>query len=764
MDLFKGYILSMEDSTHKMRFFSLFIIGFICLPSFGNEVDGEDNIWIYGNSLSEVPRHNRTIYFDQWDDKIHHFLSNEDVSVAVQLNHQFDPLPADKVELPNITSLAAIASDSILSNYFGFLERIGRTKGVDYMVLPETARLNPLEQRVVLLASQSSPFYFLSKSSISHALPDSKKEFLEQVHENPKIWLISESDKTKKIDRWGKKLLGNEAKEFFNQVKKSKQQPFDPLLALPAGLTHSIFESATFAIDNLFQLPISAASICYLGRDFELKNWLSKYVEVFDHRLEGIPTIVDNRDRSNIPIRRHDIVLGNSYVENEEVTQVITPFDIDSESVTLSKMLFGVSSIHGIHAEGRVIPNQHNLGFSNFLTEGLTPSLRQSIDSLGEHAIQNFATPGLQLAVLRNGSMVYQSSKGHYTYDSIKAVDNNTMYDLASLTKVMASLPAIALLVDRNLISLDDSVSTYLSEFVGSNKSGITIKQLLSHHGGLKSYVPFWRMILEGDRLDAFYYKTEEDEANDIRSYGYQPDPIMLDTLKSYLVKSELIKNPGRYNYSDLGFMILHLIVEQVTQKPFDQFLYEEFYYPMGLSSTVFNPLENGFEATQIAPTEFDNRFRNYQVWGEVHDRNATIFGGVSGHAGLFSNALDLAKMMSMYLNNGVYGGRRYLSEEVLRSFNTTYFQENRRGLGWDKKEGDAGAGSKYASKNSFGHTGFTGTMVWADPDEDLIFVFLSNRIYPDANNNRLSKYQTRTQMHDVLYEAIIPKKSLKLN
>ena len=269
---------------------------------------------------------------------------------------------------------------------------------------------------------------------------------------------------------------------------------------------------------------------------------------------------------------------------------------------------------------------------------------------------------------------------------------------------------------------------------------------------------------MEGDRLDAFYYKTPEDEANDVRTYGYEPDPIMLDTLRSFIVSSDLSRNPDRYRYSDIGFMILHQIVERITGQPFDQFLTAEFYQPMGLTNTSFNPIQNGVDVMSIAPTEYDQRFRNSLVWGGVHDRNAAVFGGVSGHAGLFSNAKDLAKMMSMYLNGGEFGGRRYLSQEVLNTFNSRLFRNNRRGLGWDKKGGKYSIASSFASDESFGHTGFTGTMVWADPKEDLIFVFLSNRIYPDASNQRISEYDIRKNMHDSLYEAINLPRQMKLN
>ncbi|NQZ77778.1 MAG: serine hydrolase, partial [Ekhidna sp.] len=175
---------------------------------------------------------------------------------------------------------------------------------------------------------------------------------------------------------------------------------------------------------------------------------------------------------------------------------------------------------------------------------------------------------------------------------------------------------------------------------------------------------------------------------------------------------------------------------------------------PMNLENTYFNPMKKGVPPMNIAPTEYDHRYRNYQVWGEVHDRNALVFGGVSGHAGLFSTSRDLAKIMSMFLNGGYYGGRRYLSQETTSLFNQRFFLENRRGLGWDKRGLDE-SDTKEVEDHSFGHTGFTGTMVWADPDEELIFVFLSNRIFPNADNWKLGQLSTRTNIHNVIYQSL---------
>ena len=568
---------------------------------------------------------------------------------------------------------------------------------------------------------------------------------------DPPFWVANQDQNLSKIRKWSRNE--NRKSQFFSSLRAARGNNFTETSELNETLKLQIFNHAALAIDPKKQLPLQESEVTYLGHDLSLRNWLSKYSKVLDYRKVGVLAIVDLRVYET-DIIDSDLLItyGVKPVEN---AQLVLPIPVANESLFLSQMLFGARGIVGRHQEGRQIHNPKYLGYSTPLHEGLNNDFQMSLDTLAENAIEGYATPGMQIAVVKNGNLVWNNEYGYYTYDSLKEVESETLYDIASLTKVMATLPAIALLIDREKISLDDSISQYLPEFSGSNKAHVTIRQLLAHNGGLRSYIPFWSMMTTGDRLDAFYYKTPEDEKKDIRTYGLEPDPIMLDTLKSFLVKSNLIKNTGNYNYSDLGYMVLHLVVEEVSGMSFDQFLRNEFYDPMGLASTTFNPKENGFTKVGIAPTEFDQRYRNYQVWGEVHDRNALVFGGIAGHAGLFSTASDIAKMMSMLLNGGYYGGHQYISKNILDEFNFRHFNNNRRGLGWDKKGGDDHTASKLASDDSFGHTGFTGTMAWADPDEDLVFVFLSNRIYPDAENKRLSDFRTRKLMHDSLYQSL---------
>jgi len=739
-----------------MRSITALILIMLTVRSLAGEVELVNEVWIDGSSFYKSISHKKqsTIYFENWDFYAQQFLDDEDYHVALQLNTAFDPLPEDEVALPNLTTLAAISSESILMEYLSFLERFGRTKGINFMVLPDTIGLSNFEKQVLRKARIKSAYYFLDRSFLSREVPETKKEFEGLDHTIPTIWLTTQDHNFSRIRKWSAKKSKRQEGIFVESLKRSIELSFIPAYDLPESLKKDLVRNGVIAIDNFNRLPLKSKELVYLGDDEELKYWLSRYAKVYENTRPGVQRIVDLRGGQQ-QFGSEDIVLSQQVLE-KEVSQLIVPLNYEGIEMDLGKMLFGGLEIKGRHPEAHMIRDHHVITYAESEWEGLSDTFKRKLDSISQHAITNFATPGIQLAVVKNGSMVFDKSYGYYSYDSMKQVESKTLYDLASLTKVIATLPAIAYLVDQGLIALEDSVGKHLPDFVGSNKSSITIKQLLAHQGGLKSYIPFWSMMMDGDRLDAFYYKTPEDEALDRRSYGYEPDPVLLDTLKRYIIKSKLIKNKESYNYSDLGFMILHMIVEKVADQPLDEFLKDKFYGPMGLENLCFNPINQGVIHESITPTEYDERFRDYQVWGEVHDRNAAVFGGVAGHAGLFSNAADLAKMMSMLLNDGVYGGRRYLSAEVLKKFNLRYYDENRRGLGWDKKDGNKDSASPYASDQSFGHTGFTGTMVWADPVEDLIFIFLSNRIYPDANNWRLSDYNTRTEMHNAIYEAII--------
>lgn len=374
------------------------------------------------------------------------------------------------------------------------------------------------------------------------------------------------------------------------------------------------------------------------------------------------------------------------------------------------------------------VPGTERFNASKSIVGDLNLTLDRSIDSIVARAIDAHATPGCQVVVLHNGRTVVNRAYGHLTYDlSSDTVTPQTVYDLASVTKVAATTLAIMKLYDMGRLKVDDKLSKYLPYLKGTDKANITIKQAMSHCARLKPFDAYWQ-----------------------QATGY-------DTILSMVANSPLNEKPDMV-YSDLGFMLLSDVVRRISGEPLDRFVAERFYRPMGLGSTTFNPTRSGIDVARIAPTE-DDTLRG-AICGTVHDPNAYAMGGVSGHAGLFSTAEEVAQIMQMLLDGGVYRGVRYLQQSTVDLFNQRHFASagNRRALGFDKQLFNPSPNaqtSQFASQNSFGHTGFTGTMVWADPDYNLVFVFLSNRVHPSAAVNLLAKMNTRTDIQTAVYNML---------
>ena len=442
------------------------------------------------------------------------------------------------------------------------------------------------------------------------------------------------------------------------------------------------------------------------------------------------------------------------------------------------QLLFGGVTASGrlpISASPRLVENMgvdtnplNRLRYTLPEAVGLSSDTLRLIDSLVYKAIADEATPGCQVLVARKGAVVFQKAYGHYTYDSLQPITNETIYDIASVTKVAATLQAVMFLEERGMISLDEKISAYLPELKGTNKEDLSIREILLHRAGLLSFVPFWAYTRDKNGLRTDFYSTHPDESHPLQIapalYSIQS---LQDSVWRWMVDSK-VKDAKKsassswkprypYRYSDLGFFLLKVLVERTVNQPLDIFLEQNFYSPLGLSTLTYRPLCK-FPMERIAPTANDNFFRHSLVHGMVHDEGAILMGGVAGHAGLFSNANDLAILMQMNLQDGQYGGQQYFQEGTLARFAKRQFNDNRRGLGWDKPEirGDGGATAPEASSLTFGHLGFTGTAAWADPQYDLVFIFLSNRIYPDARNTKLLTDGIRTKIHSVIYRAMM--------
>jgi beta-glucosidase-like glycosyl hydrolase/CubicO group peptidase (beta-lactamase class C family) len=390
---------------------------------------------------------------------------------------------------------------------------------------------------------------------------------------------------------------------------------------------------------------------------------------------------------------------------------------------------------------------------------GMSSKKLLKLDSIAQLAIKGKMTPGIQLLVARKGKVIYNKTFGKHTYEGDEPVKPNDLYDVASLTKILATLPLLMELEEKGNVSLDTKLSTILPEYLNSNKKNVTIKQMLSHYARLKPWVPFYTATLDDSKKpDPKYYRRKSSPMYSIEV----ADEVYLrhdypDTIQKIIMDSDLLTRL-QYRYSDLPYYILKKYIEGYYEKPLDELVQDRFYHSLGANFTTYNP-SNVFSDTQIIPTEIDDYYRYQTVQGYVHDMGAAMQGGVGGHAGIFSNANDIAKIMQMYLQKGYYGGKRYLKTETIDKFNTCYYceQNNRRGIGFDKPQlGEEGPTCGCVSMTSFGHSGFTGTYAWADPEKEIVYVFLANRTYPKADSNLLLKEGIRTKIQSLIYEAII--------
>lgn len=389
------------------------------------------------------------------------------------------------------------------------------------------------------------------------------------------------------------------------------------------------------------------------------------------------------------------------------------------------------------------------------------------IDSIVNFAISIGATPGCQVFAAQNQKVFIDKSYGFHTYDSIISVKNSDLYDLASVTKIAASAPSLMKLNEEGKINLNDKLSKYWKPFRHSDERNKVLIDVLCHQAGLYPWIPFWKETLdENKNLSEKIFRSKYSKKYSLKV----ADNLYIN--KNYkrhiyaeIKNLELLKEK-KYKYSDLSFYLYPQIVKKITHKDFEQFLDENFYNKLGASSLVFNPLRF-YTKNEIVPTEYDTLFRNQLLLGYVHDEGASMMGGVSGHAGLFGNANDLAKLMQMFLNYGTYGDVKYIDEKILKKWTSYQFADNgnNRGIVFDKpllKNKEKGTPSPSASDMSFGHTGFTGTFTWADPQTGLLIVFLSNRVYPTRDNKKLLNYNVRTNIHQILYDAILKKDTIE--
>lgn len=377
--------------------------------------------------------------------------------------------------------------------------------------------------------------------------------------------------------------------------------------------------------------------------------------------------------------------------------------------------------------------------------------LESAVDAVMAEAILQRATPGGVVLAAKGGKVFFNKAYGHYDYNDPQIDRVESIFDLASITKVAATTMAVMKLYEQEKLKLDTNVGAYISETRSTNKNNMQVRDLMLHQAGLVSYIPFYQNLEAGDysRDSSELYNVKVADNYYLRK-GYYESVMWPRMLHSRL------SSPGRYVYSDLSMYFMKEIVERQAVQDLASYVQEEFYDPLGMYTAVFNPRFH-FSRSRIVPTEKDNYFRKTLVQGFVHDQGAAMAGGVSGHAGLFSTANDLAILFQMLLNGGTYGGRQYFKPETVQLFTSRQSDVSRRGLGFDRWDPETSRKypSEFASPQTYGHTGFTGTCVWADPQYNMIYVFLSNRVI-SGGSNKLAYMDIRSRIQDAVYKAIM--------
>lgn len=474
------------------------------------------------------------------------------------------------------------------------------------------------------------------------------------------------------------------------------------------------------------------------------------------------------------------VLFGNPYVLNyldgiDQAKSLVVAYQESPESQDLAgQLLFGA-----FRAKGKlpVAVDRYHSGdglqtlsldrFKYTLPEefGIDSTfLKKKIDSLVNIGLTTRAFPGCTVFIAKEGKVILNQAYGFQTYNSESPLHQDDLFDFASLTKILAPLPALMRLTDQQKFMVKKKMSDYWPDWKGSNKKDILVKDVLSHQAGLKTGIPFWLRAVDpkGNYRPGFCSKDSSAQFGLRASKGLYLINSFPDTVYAAIRKSQLLKR-RRFVYSDLGFIIFPRIITSLVHQDYERYLKTNFYEPLGAYSLTYKPYLY-YPIGKMVPTEDDETFRKEQLQGFVHDESAAVLGGISGNAGLFGTINDAAKMMQMYLNYGYYGGDRYLSEATMKEWTGRHFEKlhNRRGYGFDKpgpgnnlKDGEHSYPAPLCSDSSFGHTGFTGTYAWADPGTGILFLFFSNRIFPTRNNHLLNQLNLRESIQQMAYEIL---------
>lgn len=444
-------------------------------------------------------------------------------------------------------------------------------------------------------------------------------------------------------------------------------------------------------------------------------------------------------------LRGYDVIILAGEPKSESVASVV-------------KGIFGGIAFQGKSAGGAgIVTRKTRLHYGSSLEAGIAPERFLAIDTIVQNAMDSGAFPGCQVLAVWKGNVIFEKAYGYHTYEKSTPVSTTDLYDLASVTKILATTAALMHLEDEDSLNTNRRLGHYLGITKGTEYEDLRIKAILSHKAGLVAWLPFYRSLMKDGIPDSSVFRKTESFDFPIRV----ADSLFIhksyaDTMLKIILNTPLNPKP-EYLYSDLGMILLKYAIEEQTKMPFEEYLETNLYQPLNLFTIGYNPL-NSFPESRIVPTENDRYFRMSLLRGYVHDPAAAMLGGVAGHAGLFSDARDAAVLLYTMINKGQYGDTTLFSQSVIDEFTERHYRNVRRGLGFDKPdpvEGNKLTVTPMASDRSFGHSGFTGTFVWADPEHELVYVFLSNRVHPTQDNGLLTSLGVRMKVHEVLYKAI---------
>lgn len=545
---------------------------------------------------------------------------------------------------------------------------------------------------------------------------------------------------------------------------------------LAIGGESTLFKDGIELFTNLTAIQVPSVNLLNDSQCDSLKS--SNYVILSMHATNKTK-ISDSLNESlikRIPksSKRILVVFGSSDFVNSIDTDLFDAIVLGHENHQIAQneiaqLLFGAIGTNAKIKErlnrfpigtGMEIKSNNRLKFSSPEEVGIDSSKLKKIDEIALNGIKTGAYPGCQIVVALDNKIIYRKSFGTHTYDNPdKLVKNEDIYDIASITKIAASTLLAMHLNWKNEFNLDKSLREYIPNVTGKTSYGsIIIREMMAHQAGLTPFIPFYKRTLKNGSLNPEIYSNTEKVGFELKvADGIYMNQNYVDSIYKQILATPL--GVKKYEYSDLCYYFTQKILEKQIGKRQDLFLLENIYKPMGLRYARYLPL-NYFDKSQIVPTERDMAFRKQLLHGTVHDPGAAMLGGVAGHAGLFCNATDLASIMQLFLNKGSYGGLQFFDEETTDEFTKQQFPGNRRGAGFDRPNASGGGTcDNLASPQSFGHSGFTGTLAWADPKDKVIFVFLSNRVHPDQENWKLRDMGIRTQIQHVVYEAVQARK-----